>query len=295
MKNEENGKEENYRPLFIGFMLLFIASLIDSLLVIQPQLSPVKLYGRIGYSLLIEEIILVITLISLFLYAISLPVLMENHDSSFINIIKNGVKLEYRYYIYTVFIGLFGAVLFYFLGFSLLIEIPVYTIIFSSIIGLSQRYGILAGFSMIFLFFGIELGEISFIPLGQYVFDFILYISIILGLVEGYASPYIFNTNKRKDYGKLGKDDLEKEENKTSENSEMQKNNDLQMYNNQTSDRIPNSRKYSSILWVRGSCPNCDGREFIYKNEEYECKNCKTVIRGDETDYKEFFILVKKE
>lgn len=295
LKNQDNRKEKNYRPFFLGFMLLFVASLIDSLLVVQPKPSPVILYGRIGYSFLIEEIILLITLISTILYLISLPVLFENNNSGFINIIKNGTIIQYRYYIYTMFIGLFGAVLFYFLGYSLLIEIPVYTIIFSSIIGLSQRYGVLAGFSMIFVFFGIELGEISFIPLSQYLFDLILYISIILGLVEGYASPYILNTNKRRNYGTEEIDNLGKKENKKPENEEMQNNNTPEMFYNQKKDNTPNSRKYSSILWVRGGCPNCEGREFIYKNGEYECKNCKTMIEGDETDYREFFILVRKE
>ncbi len=269
-------------PVAQGFLFIFLMlSLLSSITPPVPHID--RLVGIYGLAAYYEQVVIITSLLLIILSLFFVPLIHSNSSSIFSSFIDGDREQDLFKYAYTLVPAAIAAFFFYifygFTGYEFLFFFLIFTILFI----FAKRYGILLSIFLVFLSFGsgsieLVLKSVTGIayPILILVFAFLGFITSIFfsSNIPARAKPESQSESAGEESGQTNRVQGEQFKNPKS---------------GQNKNVLVDSRNIPEQLFIRGVCPHCDSVEFYIKNSgDLECKKCKSIWTGKETEFQSF-------
>lgn len=268
-----SGKVEGDIPVSLGFLFIYLViSVISSF---QP--SPVKIENEMGKLALALSFGQTVIIFSAFLFALTLVFSpLWNRENVLRTFISGNNALAVRDYGKAVIPAIVFAAIFYiFLGAGNLTSLEFFAIfVLLAIFG--QRYGFIMAIFLLVVSLGSDIIGVNFTSFTGVFYPILVFLFAFIGLLTGFMTNVAFQ--------KKGMESRVREQQETLEQSQG---NDV-LVPTPTPSNLKDSREMADHLFIRGTCPHCDSVEFYIKNGELECKKCKSVWSGHQTEFTSF-------
>lgn len=268
-------------PIAQGFLFLFLMlSLLSSVTPSVPGLD--KLIGNFGLAAYYEQTAIMFSLVIGVLSIIMIPLIQKDTDRPVLMALMTGSEERNVYnYFYTVIPAALASVFFYifygFTGYDIIFFFMIFLILFIFV----KRYGLIMAFMLLTLTFGSNSIELVAKPVTGIIYPILILVFAFLGFISSLffnaKTPAVTETNSRDDSGGTVKDGI----------SDLKSTPNKVQYNDKN--RLTDSRELKDQLFIRGVCPHCDSVEFYIKDSgDLECKKCKSIWTGRETEFQSF-------
>ncbi len=279
---EPSGKGTYSRiPIAQGFLFLFlILSLLSSTTPSIPGFN--KLVGIYGLAAYYEETVMVFSIIVSILLTAMLPLFHKNTDKPPLSALLAGAEDKNVYNYFYAFIPAALATGFFYLFYGLSgYDSMFFVLIFLILFIFGKRYGLIPSLLLITITFGSSSIGLILKPVTGIVYPAL----VLIFAFTGFISSLFFNTRSTSD------ESSPKEDGSGQGNFGNPATSHETRRKNFKDDRnkLVDSRTLKDQLFIRGVCPHCDSVEFYIKgNGDLECKKCKSIWNGNETEYQSF-------